>query len=206
MASIRRYEQISKDLDRHRGIPLRYHKDLEDRLSVAFEPQTPHLRQARGSRQPLGGTSPSRETRRRHKRKKARIVYQYVSENAPHTFLPFILSTSPNTCESFDPYHFCQSRKAERKVLLDESVIGLFASIATRHGFAQNPEYRNLVTKILPNISPKGLCNVCFYSLQLLSTESRLRSPFRTPKTTSISVSLPDLLSVRPVRTEVRAR
>ena len=160
MASVRRYEQISKDLGRHREIPLRYHKDLEDRLAIAFEPQKPHLRQARGSRQSIGGISSSRDTRMRHKRKKARIVYQYVSENAPHTFLPFILSTSPNTCESFDPYHFCQSRKAERNVLLDDSVIGLFASLAKRHGFTQNPEYQNLLTKIFPNISPKGLCNV----------------------------------------------
>ncbi|KAI0571624.1 hypothetical protein Alg215_10286 [Pyrenophora tritici-repentis] len=155
MANERRYEMISKDLGRHREIPSRYHKDLEDRLAVAFKPQTPHLRQARDPRQPLGGTSRSRETRIRHKRKKAQIVYQYVSENAPHTFLPFILSTSPNACESFDPYRFCQSRKAEREVLLDNNVIRLFASIAEKHGFTQNPEYQNLVTKIFPNISLK---------------------------------------------------
>jgi hypothetical protein len=189
MASIRRYEKISKDLGRHREIPLRYHKDLEDRLAIAFEPQTPHIRQARGSRQPLGGTSPSCETRRRHKRKKARIVYQYVSENAPHTFLPFILSTSPNTCESFDPYYFCQSRKAEREVLLDDSVVGLFTSIAKRHGFAQNPEYQNLVTKILPNLSPEGLCNVYLHPLQLKAVESRLPSPPRTPNHINLYVA-----------------
>lgn len=177
MANERRYEQISKDLGRHREIPSRYHKDLEDRLAVAFKPQTPHLRQARGPRQPLRGTSRSRETRTRHKRKKAQIVYQYVSENAPHIFLPFILSTSPNACESFDPYHFCQSRKAEREVLLNNSVIRLFGSIAERHEFTQSPEYQNLVTKISPNTSLKGSYNIYVYPLQFKVVYTLLLEP-----------------------------
>lgn len=157
MACIRLYERISKDLGQHRGIPEKYHKDLEKRLAIAFAPKTPDLRQARQTR---GPPLEPRERRTRSKRKKARTIYRYVSEHAPNTFVPFILSTSPNTGVNFDPKHFCQSRKAERKILLDDSVTGLFASIAERHRFTQDPEYKSLVTKILPNISPKGLYNI----------------------------------------------
>ena len=186
MASRQRYERISKDLDRHREIPSRYRTDLEDRLAVAFKPQTSHLRQPRGPRQPLGGTSRSHEIRSRHKRKKAQIVYQYVSKNAPHTFLPFILSTSPNTCESFDPYQFSQSRETERGVPLDNSVKELFASIADRHEFTQNPEYQNLVAKIFFDISPNGSYNISVCSLQLKANYT----PLLGPQPTSIFMSL----------------
>ena len=139
------FKTISEDLERRQAIPSKYREDLEARLFITCNPagyDPPHKRNKT--------KRPSWLVRSQFKQRKAQQVYREVLQDAPHAFLPFILSASPKFCESFDPYEFCKDKKGQRNFYFGDDVKTLLQDIAVKQEISQTPLYLNMMGMFFP--------------------------------------------------------
>lgn len=132
---------MREKLQKEQNIPLQYVLDLEERLLLAFRP-------------PLRRNKPGQERqkaqvyRSRWRLKKAQSVYSEVRERDPHIFLPFILSTPPKACESFDISKFDQEHQDRRRVYLNDDCRQLLEDRAKKVGIEGNSQFQDLIVRL----------------------------------------------------------
>jgi hypothetical protein len=146
MTSSMQYGRILEYLLKNKAIPSASLEALEERLVIACEVRihnTPRLK---------GHPLPRKQVRSRSVRKKAQWVYLKVLKEAPHTFLPFILASSPNACQGFAIDDFCQEHVSDKRLELNAENKELFEDIAMRRGI-RNSHYSEVVQLLFSNTS-----------------------------------------------------
>lgn len=129
---------MREQLQEEQNIPSEYVALLDDRLLLSFGQL---LR-----RNPPGRTRQKAQVyRSRWRLKNAQSVYLKVREKDPHIFLPFILSTPPRTCESFDVSRFDQEHRDRRRIFLNDDCRQLLEDRAKKIGVEGNSQYQDLL-------------------------------------------------------------
>jgi hypothetical protein len=161
MTSSVHYKRMLAYLSKNKTIPSDSLGTLEERLVVACKVRN------RNSRSPNGIALPRQEIKSKSLQKKAQKVYLKVLDEAPQTFLPFILVSSPKACQSFATDDFIQKHRTDTVLQLTEGNKRFFEDIAIRHNITESRYYLEVIKQLFPDTS-----------LRLLGQPARSTLPF----------------------------
>ena len=132
-----------------KAIRSRYHKNVEERLSLTCQTyERRHRHRSQHGRQ--------KDISSRSREKRASQVYSTVLDENPNAFLPFLIAISPRTCRSFKVDKYCTKHIEQNKIVLTDDTRKVLEDMGSRRKISEHDLFKKFMNVLFP--AQPGLC------------------------------------------------